>query len=79
MTLFREMREAFDNDPHHYGLTYTIPTSYWYLRWFDVRALNEYADWTNVMSYDLHGVWDRNNSSKCGDPTRYYRKQAVQS
>jgi GH18 family chitinase len=26
-----------------------------YLQYFDVPALLEYADWTNIMSYDLHG------------------------
>ncbi|KAK1771446.1 glycosyl hydrolases family 18-domain-containing protein [Phialemonium atrogriseum] len=40
-------------------LTFTIPASYWYLRWFDVPELLKYADWTNFMSYDIHGIWDR--------------------
>jgi len=37
-----------------------VPTSYWYLRWFDLSA-SEYVDWINVMSYDLHGTWDSTN------------------
>jgi len=44
-----------------YGLTFTIPSSYWYLKWFDMPGLLKYADWTNVMTYDLHGVWDKHN------------------
>ena len=40
----------------------TIPSSYWYLRWFDIKAMEPYVDWFNFMSYDIHGVWDRTNS-----------------
>ncbi|KAK5994428.1 S-M checkpoint control rad4-like protein [Cladobotryum mycophilum] len=29
---------------------------------FDVPGLLKYADWANLMSYDLHGVWDEHNS-----------------
>lgn len=36
----------------------TVPTSYWYLRWFDLQALSLYVEYFNLMSYDLHGVWD---------------------
>ena len=36
----------------------TLPTSYWYLRHFDVKSLQQYVDWFNLMAYDLHGVWD---------------------
>ncbi|KAK2764375.1 hypothetical protein FQN54_009069 [Arachnomyces sp. PD_36] len=39
----------------------TLKETYWYLQYFDVPALLKYADWTNLMSYDLHGVWDANN------------------
>jgi hypothetical protein len=28
---------------------------------FDLPNMIKYADWINLMSYDLHGVWDRNN------------------
>ncbi|KAK8131799.1 chitinase [Apiospora sp. TS-2023a] len=41
-----------------YGLSITIPTSYWYLQHFDIAAIEPYIDWFNVMSYDLHGTWD---------------------
>ncbi|KAJ7220596.1 glycoside hydrolase superfamily [Mycena pura] len=43
---------------HSFGLTFTTPSSYWYLQHFDLLGLLQYADWTNLMSYDLHGVWD---------------------
>jgi chitinase len=41
-----------------WGLSFTAPTSYWYLRWFDLPSLVKYADWINLMTYDLHGIWD---------------------
>jgi chitinase len=42
----------------NWGLTATLPTSYWYLRWFDMPDLIKYVDYLNLMSYDLHGIWD---------------------
>jgi GH18 family chitinase len=38
-----------------------VPTSYWYLRWFDIRTLETVVDEFNLMSYDLHGILDREN------------------
>ncbi|KAI0467970.1 glycosyl hydrolases family 18-domain-containing protein [Xylaria cf. heliscus] len=40
------------------GLSMTLPTSFWYLQHFDVNSLQNYVDWFNFMSYDLHGTWD---------------------
>ena len=52
VTLLQEMRSSFGSK---YGLTITIPTSYWYLQHFDVTNLQDSVDWFNLMSYDLHG------------------------
>ncbi|KAH8673362.1 hypothetical protein BX600DRAFT_535950 [Xylariales sp. PMI_506] len=41
-----------------YGLSITIPASYWYLQWFDIIGLSGVVDWFNMMTYDMHGVWD---------------------
>ncbi|KAJ0322115.1 hypothetical protein Brms1b_002330 [Colletotrichum noveboracense] len=60
--LLKTLRETFQASPRgDYGLSFTIPSSYWYLKWFDVPSMLKYADWTNIMTYDLHGVWDANN------------------
>jgi chitinase len=48
----QEMKDAMGD---RYILTFTAPTSYWYLRHFDIKKSAEIADWINLMSYDLHG------------------------
>ncbi len=55
------MRKAFDNEDPGWTITVTLPTSYWYLRGFDVERLQNYVSWFNLMSYDLHGTWDHGN------------------
>ncbi|KAJ9154789.1 Family 18 glycoside hydrolase [Pleurostoma richardsiae] len=53
------LRATLNN--YHYGLSITLPASFWYLQHFDIQALEESVDWFNVMSYDLHGDWDIGN------------------
>jgi chitinase len=43
------------------GTSMAIPASYWYLRHFDIKALEPQVDWFNLMSYDMHGSWDIDN------------------
>ncbi|KAL4867514.1 hypothetical protein BDV12DRAFT_198207 [Aspergillus spectabilis] len=43
------------------GLTLTLPASFWYLQHFDIVKLQDNVDFFNIMSYDLHGAWDRHN------------------
>ncbi|KAJ6483444.1 hypothetical protein C8R45DRAFT_830574, partial [Mycena sanguinolenta] len=58
VTLLRAIKSAFS--PHNYGLSFTSPSSYWYLQNYDLPNMlgDDAADWVNVMTYDLHGVWD---------------------
>ncbi|KAH8900846.1 hypothetical protein GQ53DRAFT_584267, partial [Thozetella sp. PMI_491] len=51
----KEMKTAFNGQ---YGLTATLPSSYWYMRGFDLKGMEPYVDWFNFMSYDIHGTWD---------------------
>ncbi|KAH8899991.1 glycoside hydrolase [Thozetella sp. PMI_491] len=55
VTFAKELRAAFGNK---YGITITLPTSYWYLQHFDLSGIQPSVDWFNIMAYDLHGVWD---------------------
>lgn len=59
--LLKELKAAIKSGGHGYFVTFTAPTSYWYLRHFDLTAMTEHVDWIQLMSYDLHGTWDRDN------------------
>ncbi|RMZ76859.1 hypothetical protein DV738_g4696, partial [Chaetothyriales sp. CBS 135597] len=54
-TFMRELKAACGSK---YGLTLTLPSSYWYMQGFDVAALQDHVDWFQFMSYDIHGTWD---------------------
>ncbi|KAK3360720.1 family 18 glycosyl hydrolase [Lasiosphaeria hispida] len=60
--LVKDIRRAFDlqvtSTGHGWGLSFTAPTSYWYMRWFDLKGLVQAVDWVNLMTYDIHGSWD---------------------
>jgi len=52
VALAKEIRSAFGSK---YGLSMTLPTSYWYLQHFDLANIQDSVDWFNFMAYDLHG------------------------
>jgi chitinase len=52
------LRQALGASGHSYGVSLTLPSSYWYMRNFDIVNLSKHVDWFNLMSYDLHGTWD---------------------
>ncbi|KAK2015704.1 hypothetical protein LZ32DRAFT_689406 [Colletotrichum eremochloae] len=56
--LLEELKDAVKEQPLEYVVSFTTPTSFWYLRHFDLKASTEAVDFVNIMSYDLHGVWD---------------------
>ncbi|KAH8682064.1 hypothetical protein BX600DRAFT_429956 [Xylariales sp. PMI_506] len=62
VSLLSDIRLAWDTQYTgtglNWGLSFTAPTSYWYLQWFDIGNMTVYADWINFMTYDLHGQWD---------------------
>jgi chitinase len=49
VSLVKDMRTAFGSK---YGITVTLPTSYWYLQHFDLVGMQSSVDWFNLMSYD---------------------------
>ncbi|KAJ7653279.1 putative class V chitinase [Mycena polygramma] len=57
-TFLKNLRNAFAASGHNYGLSITIPSSFWYMQHFDIVSISAEIDWFNMMSYDLHGTWD---------------------
>ncbi|KAF7592768.1 hypothetical protein BBP40_012526 [Aspergillus hancockii] len=58
VTLVKRLRERLNQSQKRFGITLTLPASYWYLRGFDIVSLEPHVDWFNVMTYDIHGLWD---------------------
>ncbi|EEU37423.1 uncharacterized protein NECHADRAFT_51570 [Fusarium vanettenii 77-13-4] len=58
VNLLKRLRQRLNSSGRKYGLTLTLPASYWYLRGFDIINMEQYLDWFNIMTYDIHGVWD---------------------
>lgn len=46
--LVREMRAAYGTK---YGISLTLAPDYWYLRWFDAKAMEPYVDFFGFMAY----------------------------
>lgn len=52
--MLKELKTALAAETRDYVVSFTSPTSYWYLRHFDLENMMEHVDYTNLMAYDLH-------------------------
>ncbi|GIC89051.1 uncharacterized protein Aud_005452 [Aspergillus udagawae] len=59
--LLKNLKAALKNTGGRDGLSITLPASYWYLQHFDVKQISQHIDFLNVMTYDMHGNWDKGN------------------
>lgn len=59
--LLQDFRDRFSDENPDWEITITIPASYWYLRHFDIQKMEPLVDWFNMMTYDIHGLWDQGN------------------
>lgn len=50
VSLVQTLRSVFNASPRPLGITFTAPSSYWYLKWFDLPGMDKYVDWINVMT-----------------------------
>ena len=57
VSFLKALKNALGSGGHKYGLTITLPSSYWYMQNFDIKKIADIVDWFNVMTYDLHGTW----------------------
>ena len=59
--LLKEMRAAFDKENTSWEISVTLPASYWYLKGFKLKDMAPHISYWNVMTYDMHGMWDLDN------------------
>lgn len=61
--LMQKLREKLDArgmiDGKHYLLTFAGPGSSGYVNNTELAKLNQYVDYANIMTYDIHGTWDK--------------------
>jgi chitinase len=50
--MLETLRKTFRNSGRKLGITFTAPSSFWYLRWFDLTSMIKHVDWINVVSHD---------------------------
>lgn len=47
--LLKTLKSSFAKSGRSLELTFTAPSSLWYLRWFDLPGMMKYADWINLV------------------------------
>lgn len=52
-----KLRSRLNATGKDYGLSLTLPSSYWYMQHFDIIALEPYVDWFNMMTYDIRKIF----------------------
>ncbi len=61
--LLKTLRDKLDNqsakDGKYYYLTFSGGTSKQYVDNVELKKLSQYVDFANIMTYDIHGDWDK--------------------
>lgn len=60
--LFLFLMELKQQMPSGKTISTTAASSYWYLRAYPIKAISQVVDYIVIMTYDLHGQWDWNNT-----------------
>ncbi|GME48568.1 hypothetical protein CNMCM5793_006895 [Neofusicoccum parvum] len=59
--MMANLKKALKGSGGRDGVSITLPASYWYLQHFDIKKLVNSVDFFNMMTYDMHGTWDKGN------------------
>jgi chitinase len=70
LTFMQKLRTAMKKSRYVVRQPAKAPSSYWYIWHFDIVSLSRTLDWTNVITYDLHGTWDGNDRGWGPSPLR---------
>ncbi|KAH8895448.1 glycoside hydrolase [Thozetella sp. PMI_491] len=62
VALVEATRNRFKTVGRGWGISFTAPSSYWYLRHFNIEDMMPHVDWVNLMTYDLYGSWDKESN-----------------
>jgi chitinase len=64
--LLKEIRKQLDAqgniDGKHYILSFAGAAGTWYLNNIELSVLEQYVDYANIMTYDIHGTWEQNTN-----------------
>ncbi|CAM1502566.1 Fc.00g073420.m01.CDS01 [Cosmosporella sp. VM-42] len=63
VNLLKRLRKRLNETGKRYGISITLPASYWYLKGFNIVDIEQHIDWFNIMTYDIHGTWDEHVAS----------------
>lgn len=53
VSFLKNLRNRLDATGRKYGISITLPASYWYLRHFDIIDIEPVVDFYNIMTYDI--------------------------
>ena len=53
VALMKDIKDRFDKKGAGWGISFTAPASYWYMKWFDIAGMAEVVDFVNLMTYDM--------------------------
>lgn len=58
-----ELEEAMSSEVPEKTISTTAPSSFWYMKAIPIDAIGEVVDYIVLMTYDMHGQWDWNNTN----------------
>jgi chitinase len=61
VSLVEDTRRHFRGLARGWGISFTAPSSYWYMQHFQIGQMMEHVDFVNLMTYDLYGSWDKDS------------------